>query len=112
MYSLHYFRVVECIKYQSGKVWKITDSWEISTGKGRKTWTWSRGTKRTVKYSLKHQRRIKGKKYCLVLQCSVNPKTVKICSANENWVINKSEDIRPYGVLLIKTENKYKISEI
>ncbi len=49
---------------------------------------------------------IGGKTYHLVFQCRVNPKKIKVCNNHECWVINDSKDIRPYGVLLIKSEQK------
>ena len=43
------------------------------------------------------------KNYRLIFQCRVNPKKVHICPGQEDyWVINEPEDIRPYGIILIK----------
>ena len=49
--------------------------------------------------------RIGTKQYYLVFQCRVNPKKIKVCTNHVYWVINDSRDIRPYGVLLFKSED-------
>lgn len=35
-----------------------------------------------------------------ILQCRVRPNAIKKCSRSGYWVINKGEDIRPYGILV------------
>lgn len=35
-----------------------------------------------------------------VLQCRVRPAAIKKCSKANYWVINKTEDMRPYGILV------------
>ena len=52
---------------------------------------------------------VQGKNYHLILQCRVNPKKIKVCSNHTYWVINDSKDIRPYGVLLVKSDVKSQI---
>ena len=50
--------------------------------------------------------------YRLILQCKVNPEKIKVCTNEVYWVINRSKDIRPYGVLLVKERNSSKIMSI
>ena len=45
----------------------------------------------------------------MILQCRVNPKKIKVCSNQTYWVINDSRDIRPYGVILVKSDVKSQI---
>jgi len=49
---------------------------------------------------------INGNKYCLVFQCRVNPKEVKITEEEEYWMVNQFCHIRPYGIILVKKEVK------
>ena len=53
--------------------------------------------------------RVQGNDYHLILQCRVNPKKIKVCPNQTFWVLNESKDVRPYGILLVKSENKSKI---
>jgi hypothetical protein len=40
------------------------------------------------------------KTYHILLQCRFNPTALKITPQSDYWVINKSKDIRPYGMVL------------
>lgn len=42
----------------------------------------------------------------MILQCRVKPNKIKMAS-NNIWVINQPQDIRPYGVLLIKNRQNF-----
>lgn len=44
---------------------------------------------------------IKGSKYIFLLQCRVNPKTLKAC-CNDDVIVSPKESIRPYGILVKK----------
>ena len=56
--------------------------------------------------------KVNEKNYYMVLQCRVNPRKIKIVKGREDyWVVNESKDIRPYGVVLFKEEDKKEILE-
>ena len=55
---------------------------------------------------------LEGKEYLLMMQCRVNPAKIKICPREDFWVLNQSADIRPYGILLIKEEDKGSIDPV
>jgi hypothetical protein len=43
-----------------------------------------------------------------VFQARANPNKIKVTQKEEYWMINKFSDIRPYGIILIKTSVKDK----
>lgn len=48
----------------------------------------------------------KAQKYALIFQCRINSKKIMVCENNIYWVINKSKDVRPYGIILVEKTAK------
>ena len=55
---------------------------------------------------------VEGNEYRLMMQCRVNPTKIKVCSKEDFWVLNEPADIRPYGILLIKEQDKDNIESV
>ena len=48
----------------------------------------------------------------ILLQCRLKPDAIKITSRPDYWVVNKSEDVRPYGIVLFTRDQVKQLKKI
>ena len=64
----------------------------------------------TVALEYARQCNADGNKFHVILQCRFKPEKVKL--SDDYWLVRQSQDLRPYGIILVTPEQEQKIMKM